>query len=203
MALRIPWDKYETVLLIEAYLRVKNEELSRQEAVKEISSLLRQRAVLNGIKIDEKFRNENGISMQMKIVGGLVDEKPSGLHRATKMFTDMVALYKTMQSEFNEILIQAKGECAMHVNVEEQFFTWLSAIVSSTQLSDFYMVCKNIETFCINKNILNAPLFETTDLETLQHVVDTIQTNKKLSTTLERENLYPFVWILALPALDL
>lgn len=66
MALRIPWDKQETALLIDTYLRVKNKELSRQEAVKEVSALLTQRAVLSGIEIDEKFRNENGISMQMR-----------------------------------------------------------------------------------------------------------------------------------------
>ena len=95
MALRISWDKQETAILIDAYLRVKNGELSQQNAVKEVSALLRRRAILSGVEIDEIFRNENGISMQMKIVGGLVDEKPSGLHSTTKMFTEMVALYKT------------------------------------------------------------------------------------------------------------
>ncbi len=110
MALRIPWDKQETAILIDAYLRVKNKELSKQEAVKEVSTLLRRRAVLSGIEIDEIFRNENGISMQMKNIDGLVDEKTSGLHSATKLFTDMVALYKTRRSVFDEILIQAKGE---------------------------------------------------------------------------------------------
>ena len=69
MALRIPWDKQETALLIDAYLRVKGKELSQQEAIKEVSTLLRCRAILSGIEIDEVFRNENGISMQMKIVG--------------------------------------------------------------------------------------------------------------------------------------
>lgn len=178
MALRIPWDKQETALLIDAYLRVKNKELSQQEAVKEVSTLLRRRAVLSGIKIDDIFRNENGISMQMKIIGGLVDERPSGLHSATKMFTEMVALYKTRRSKFDEILIQAKGECVMQVNVQEKFFAWLSARVSSAQLSEFYIVCKDIESFCMSKRILVAPLFETTDFETLQYVTNTIRTNR-------------------------
>lgn len=34
MALRIPWDKKETAILIEAYLRVKNKELSQQKCGK-------------------------------------------------------------------------------------------------------------------------------------------------------------------------
>ena len=62
MALRIPWDKQETALLIDAYLRLKNKELSQQEAVKEVSTLLRRRAILSGMEIDDVFRNTNGIT---------------------------------------------------------------------------------------------------------------------------------------------
>lgn len=42
MALRIPWDKQETAILIDAYLRVRNKELSQKDAVKEVSTLLRR-----------------------------------------------------------------------------------------------------------------------------------------------------------------
>lgn len=178
MALRIPWDKQETAILIDAYLRVKNKELSQQDAVKEVSTLLRRRAILSDIEIDDIFRNVNGITMQMKIIGGLVDDRPSGLHSATKMFTDMVALYKSNPAAFGEILLQAKGECAMQVNVQENFFAWLSARVSSAQLSEFYNVCKNIESFCMSKRILTKPLFETTNMVALQGVIDTIKSNR-------------------------
>ena len=178
MALRVPWDKQETALLIDAYLRVKNKELSQQEAVKEVSELLRCRAILSGMEIDDVFRNTNGIGMQMKIIGGLVDDRPSSLHSATKMFNEMVALYKSSPAEFHEILIQAKGECAMQVNVQEKFFAWLTARVSSAQLSEFYIVCKDIESFCMSKHILTEPLFETTNTVVIQGVIDTIKSNR-------------------------
>lgn len=178
MALRIPWDKYETALLIDAYLRVKNKELSQQEAIKEVSYRLRRRAILSGVEIDDVFRNINGITMQMKIIGGLVDERPSGLHSATKMFTDMVTLYKGNPVAFGEILIQAKGECAMQVNVQEKFLAWLSSRVSSVQLSEFYTVCKDIESVCLSKRILTKPLFETTNTGVIQGVIDTIRSNQ-------------------------
>ncbi len=178
MAIRVPWDKQETALLIDAYVRVKSKELSQQEAIKEISMLLRRRAIYSGIQIDHVFRNINGITMQMKIVGGLVDECPSGLHSATKMFNDMVALYKNDPATFNEILLQAKGECAMPVNVQEKFFAWLAARVSSAHLSEFYIVCRDIESYCKNKNILTAPLFETTNITVIQDVINTIKSNR-------------------------
>lgn len=59
--MRIPWDKQETVLLIDEYIRVKNRELARKDAVKEISLILRRRATYLGIEIDEIFINERHI----------------------------------------------------------------------------------------------------------------------------------------------
>ncbi len=79
MALRVPWDKQETALLIDAYLRVKNKELSQRKAIKEVSLLLRRRAILSGMEIDEIFRNENGIELQMMRIQGLIEDKPVGL----------------------------------------------------------------------------------------------------------------------------
>lgn len=187
MALRVPWDKQETALLIDAYLRVKNKELSQQEAIKEVSLLLRRRAILSGMEIDDVFRNINGITMQIKIIGGLVDDRPSGLHSASKMFSDMVALYKSESATFYEILNQAKGECAMQMNGQEKFFVWLKERVSSAQLSEFYIVCKDIESFCMNKHILIEPLFNTTNIVVIQGVIDTIKSNKMFRLKYSRE----------------
>ena len=115
MSLRVPWDKQETALLIDAYMRVKNKELSNREAVKEVSAILRYRAIKAGKKIDNVFRNVNGITMQMKLVGGLIDNSPSSLHSYSKIFNEMVTLYKNNLVEFHKILIKAKSECAMQV----------------------------------------------------------------------------------------
>lgn len=176
--IHVPWDKQETALLIDAYLRVKSKEVSQQEAVKEVSELLRRRAILSGREIDDAFRNTNGVRMQMIIIGGLIDESPSGLHSGTKMFNVMVMLYKCNPAEFNEILNQAKAECGVQVNVQESFFTWLKDRVSSAQLSEFYIVCGEIESFCLSKRILAQPLFETTDTAVIQDVINTIKTNR-------------------------
>lgn len=176
--IHVPWDKQETALLMDAYLRVKNKEVSQQEAVKEVSELLRRRAILSGREIDDVFRNTNGVGMQMKIIGGLIDDCPSGLYSGTKMFNVMVALYKHSPVEFKEILNQAKAECGVQMNVQEMFFTWLKDRVSSTQLSEFYVVCAEIESFCLSERILTQPLFETTDTSVIQSVIDTVKSNK-------------------------
>lgn len=178
MASRIPWDKQETAILIDAYIRVRNEKIPWQKAVKEVSVCLRRRAVLAGMEIDDIFRNENGIGLQMRLVASLIDEKPSGLNKSSKLFSEMVELYKTNLSEFSKILKKAKEECGMQVNVQEEFFSWLSGQVSSTMLSEFYIACKDIETFCMSKGILTAPLFETTDPDVIQRVANTVNSNR-------------------------
>lgn len=175
MALQILWDKQETALLIDAYLRVKNQELSLQDAIKEVSS-----AILSGMEIDDVFRNINGIRMQMTVIGGVIDDRPSSLNKTkgTKMFNDMVALYKSNPAAFYEILNQAKGECAVQMNVQDKFFAWLKERVSPAQLSEFYIVYRDIESFCMNKRILTQSLFETTNTEVIQNVIDTIKSNR-------------------------
>lgn len=104
----------------------------------------------------------------------------SGLYNTSEIFTDMVMLCRNDHTAFDEILIQAKGECVMRVDVQEKFYEWLSARVSPAKLSEYYIVCKDIESFCMSKCILNEPLFETTNIDIIQGVIDNIKSNRML-----------------------
>lgn len=65
MAERILWDEYEAAILLDALIQVLNGTISRSDAVSAVSAELRRRARRKGLKIDDVFRNENGISWQM------------------------------------------------------------------------------------------------------------------------------------------
>ena len=65
MALRIPWDIEEAVLMLDMLLKSIDGKLTRKEAIRQVSEKLRRRAVNRGITIDDIFRNENGITFQM------------------------------------------------------------------------------------------------------------------------------------------
>ena len=56
------WDQYEAALLIETYIRILNNPKSRESYISELSKKLRNRAINNGIQIDDVYRNVNGIS---------------------------------------------------------------------------------------------------------------------------------------------
>lgn len=65
MSTRIVWDEHEQAVLLQALVDVLNHEIERKQAISEVSKRLREEAESRGIVIDEKFRNENGISLQM------------------------------------------------------------------------------------------------------------------------------------------
>lgn len=103
------WDKYETALLIDACERADNG-IPKQEIVKDLSVKLRRRAVLQGQQIDELFRNENGIALQMTKMDYLLTSGEKGLPGASKFFAEMVELKQTSPAEFSSILESAKQQ---------------------------------------------------------------------------------------------
>ena len=79
MTVRIGWDEYEVALLIDACNRIRDNKIDKAECVHKLSNLLRQRAKANGINIDEVFRNENGIALQMTKMEYLLTDGKKGL----------------------------------------------------------------------------------------------------------------------------
>lgn len=119
MALRIPWDKHEVAILIDASLKVINKEISQKSAVMEVSKKLRLKAEIARKTIDEKYRNENGISMQMNIIIALILNKKSGLHKASKLFTEVVNIYKSNTDSYLHLLEEAIRLCQSPEEIRE------------------------------------------------------------------------------------
>ena len=178
MAERQPsWDKYEAAILLEGILASMKGELTRSDAVKAVSHDLRAMAVHRGIEIDAVYRNTNGISFQMKSMEsaylGRTVFKP-----ATRLFTGVASLYHDSHDEYQKLLKEARAMISNRKTVEDDFMRYLAERVSPTQLSDFYICYSEIETFCLKIKVLQKPLFQTTDIETIKKVQRTIEQNK-------------------------
>lgn len=115
MSKQLYWDKYETALLIDACERVANG-FPKQEIVKDLSVKLRARAISQGQEIDELFRNENGIALQMTKMDYLLTNGKKGLSGASKFFAEMVALKQNVPAEFLSILKSAKQQISEERN---------------------------------------------------------------------------------------
>ena len=60
-------------------------------------------------------------------------------------------------------------------SIQLKFVEWLSSKVSAAKLSELYIVCNDIESFCLERKILSHKLFETTNPEEIKRVISTIE----------------------------
>ena len=177
MALRIPWDIEEAVLMLDMLLKSLDGKLTRKEAIRQVSEKLRRRAVNRGIEFDDIFRNENGITFQMSALEVAYTGKKTKLKQPTKLFVETVNLYRNNRELYEEILKEAENVVEPK-SVQDEFCSYLSMQMPTFQLSDAYLMLSDIESFCLKRKILQNKLFETTDLETIKRVVQTVDSNR-------------------------
>ena len=177
MALRIPWDIEEAVLMLDMLLKSLDGKLTRKEAIRQVSEKLRRRAVNRGITIDDIFRNENGITFQMSALEVAYTGIKTKLKQPTKLFVETVNLYRNHRELYEEILKEAENVVEPK-SVQDEFCSYLSMQMPTFQLSDAYLMLSDIESFCLKRKILQNKLFETTDLETIKRVVQTVDSNR-------------------------
>ena len=177
MAVRIPWDQYETSLLIDAYIKVCNNELERKEAVKNLSDLLRKYALRIGMEIDDIYRNENGISLQMKAIEELFGIHTSLGKNHSKLFEEMVELYKNDKPTFMKILNRAELKYGVQC-LDETFFLWVKnrTTLTESELSKSFEIINN---YCKSKKSINKSIFEILDVNIVKKIYNDITTNIK------------------------
>ena len=177
MALRILWDKYETALLIDLYLRIKNGIVDSASGINELSKQLRIRATDAGIDIDEVYRNVNGITRQLGNIEQLMSKRQVIKKHNTKMFVDMVDVYFNNKEEFDLILSEAKGVQQVE-SKQEMFFNWLSKREPAFRMSDYFFAVKDLESFAKQKNISKRRLFEIIDSDVTGIIVSTLESDR-------------------------
>lgn len=127
------WDKFEVALLIDACEKVNSDSQAKQPIVQSLSERLRNMAISQGQFIDDVFRNENGIALQMLKMDYLLTDGKKGLPGASKFYSEIVLLKNNDPVAFSEILKQAKKqiECEEVTSKtmapsKDNFFHWLN-----------------------------------------------------------------------------
>lgn len=171
-----PWDIHEATILLDAVVRVYEGKVDRKTAIAEVSGKLRSMAVKGGLEIDEIYRNIAGITFQMygmeSAYVGHTMRKP-----ATKLFLETVKMMQEKPHEYEKILQEAKELIGEDKSIEEKYLSWLSTKVSRAQMSELYMVYPEIEEFCLSRKILKKKMFETTEMDVLSNVRNTVDSN--------------------------
>lgn len=180
------WDKFEAVILLDSFLLTLSGDITRTDAVRAVSQNLRKMATNRGIEIDDTYRNENGISFQMKSM-------ESAYHRqtmfkpASQLFSEIADLYRGSEEEYQKLLKKAKAMINKTASVEDNFMKYLAGKVTPAQLSELYLCYSEIEAFCLKLKVLQSPLFQTTDFEVIKKVQRTIEQNKFFRMTHKKQ----------------
>ena len=104
---RVVWNKFEAALLVDTYEKVAKGELVRKVAVAKLSKRLRYRKIKNGIEVNEKYRNENGIQLQLSIMENILTHGEKGLASHSRLFEDVAQLATENHDEYIELLHEA------------------------------------------------------------------------------------------------
>lgn len=104
MPVRISWDKYESALLLYTYLLIEENAISRKQAIVFLSTILRNKAINSGVIIDDRYRNINGIAMQLANMSYVVSEGEKGLKCASAAFLKIFDVYQNDSSLYHHIL---------------------------------------------------------------------------------------------------
>lgn len=175
---RVLWDEYETAILMDFFIQYKTGKIVKADAISGTSKALRERAKKNGVEIDDVFRNENGISMQMSKIEDLYTRRKSRLSKAPLVFENIVDKYVNDRPSFDRILKEARGVNNVSISVQKHFLKWLSNKASPAKISELYFAYSEIESFCVGRKTLKQPLFETTSVQIIASVKAFIDSNK-------------------------
>ena len=161
---RIPWNELETALLIDAYIGVRDGIVSSELAVSRLSFLLREYGKARGIEVDDVFRNFNGISMRMSEIQNLFNGGQGGLRNTSKLFIEMVEMYKTNRKRFNSILAEAKGVTNLVRSYKTSFHEWLN--VQSELVAPVRLLVAALEegsNYALNRGIIKTSIWNMDD----------------------------------------
>lgn len=101
------FDEYEAALLLESYVEVRNGK-DRKETLHSLSAVLRQLAINRGQKIDEAFRNEDGLKGRLAAMENAWTNGRESAKRTTELFRKIVDSYWHNRPAYDEALQKAK-----------------------------------------------------------------------------------------------
>ncbi len=164
MARQVPWDKYEAIILLEAWLKVKSG-TPKEQMVNLVSNQLRLKAVNQGLDIDETFRNTNGIRFQLASMATAFEKTDMG-KPATKLFSQTVELYENDQSTYQKLKEEAERMVADSIEFKNGFFQYVRELRPKSSVV-ILKVVEYMENFATSTKALTHSIFDNPTDETI------------------------------------
>lgn len=102
--IRVKWELEEAVVLCDVYLKAGRSMNVDIDILQNLSLVMNKRAKIKGIKVDEKFRNVTGLSMQIRCIHYVATKGKEGLSNVSKVFYDAYDLFENDLDTFEAIV---------------------------------------------------------------------------------------------------
>ena len=106
--IQTPWNQYEIALLIETYVNIKDGKISRKDGITQLSRRLRYRVLSQGGIINDQYRNENGIQLELAEIAYVLTDGEKGKKGASKAFFNIAFEYTNNPTKYSHILFLAE-----------------------------------------------------------------------------------------------
>lgn len=186
--MRKNWDCYEVAKLIDTYFKTQSCQTPKEKnkVLGDLSTSLRNYAIKQGLEIDEKYRNLNGMILQLSHMEYVITSGKKGLPNAPKIFIDVFDIYKSNVGEYEKIL--GKANELMTVEVFEQdrnskFTCWISEQYGSERASEIKNHLDDIEAWLHKKGLLFNPLYNVTSEKNAKRMFVSLKENKMFRVT--------------------
>lgn len=171
------WDIYEAAILLDGYLETQQKCQPRIQIIKRVSEQLRNMAINRGKVIDEVYRNENGISYQMQSMDSAY--KGENVYvPATRLFKEVVELYRTDTGRYFDILEEAKRMVAAKQNNKEAFLVWAASVLPAQRCKWIEKNILKMEHFAVVFKLISGSIFDITDTVMLTTIYEAAGKNK-------------------------
>lgn len=171
------WDIYEAAILLDGYLETQQKCQPRIQIIKHVSEQLRNMAINRGKVIDEVYRNENGISYQMQSMDSAY--KGENVYvPATRLFKEVVELYRTDTGRYFDILEEAKRMVAAKQNNKEAFLVWAASVLPAQRYKWIEKNILKMEHFAVVFKLISGSIFDITDTAMLTTIYEAAGKNK-------------------------
>lgn len=178
MSTRVVWNEHEQAVLLQTLIDVLNHKTVRKQAISEVSKRLRKEAELSEIKIDEKFRNENGIALQMSCLEFAYTGGKSGMHVIRGWYFNIVSKYQNDPDAFAELLKEERIVSKATTNNKSMFQEWLENTLYGEASSAVIEELGFLEILLKNNGIIHKRILEMDDPDEISLLIDNIRSNK-------------------------
>lgn len=190
------WDKYETALLIEAYWKIENKQGKREVVLQNLSDNLRKRAINLGDKVDDKFRNYNGMTFMLPQIKACFHPELYPTIRKTQIFGDIVKVYKTDRDQFDSLLLEAHNQVdgvadKDKIVLQSQFKQWLEKNFIGMNSQFVVTMFEKISNYVNAKKLITSNIFTIREIENFDSLCHKLYARKDFKYI--HHSLYKFL----------